>query len=55
MYVGGEDMSKRQTNANDPKIPSARSVNPLGKSPDDAHAGDVLSQGNQAAKKENTK
>ncbi|MBU9713127.1 hypothetical protein [Evansella tamaricis] len=37
------------------KVPGDRSVNPLGKSPDDMHAGEVVSQGQEAAKKSNTK
>ena len=31
------------------------SVNPLGKAPDDKFAGEVISQGNEKAKKDNTK
>ncbi|UTR10602.1 hypothetical protein MM300_22515 [Evansella sp. LMS18] len=46
---------QRGHRSNDPAIPGTRSVNPLGKSPDDKHAGEVISQGNEAAKKDNTK
>ncbi|ADU30609.1 hypothetical protein [Evansella cellulosilytica] len=38
-----------------PDIPAAQSVNPLGKSPDDARAGEIISEGHEKAKKSNTK
>ncbi|UCZ54925.1 hypothetical protein LGQ02_09340 [Bacillus shivajii] len=48
----GKQKASRSQN---PKVPGARSANPLGNSPDDKHAGEVLSSGAQAAKKNNTK
>ncbi|SDZ63251.1 hypothetical protein SAMN05421736_12312 [Evansella caseinilytica] len=46
---------QRGHDSRDPKIPGARSVNPLGNSPDDPQPGNVFSRGNEKAKKENTK
>ncbi|WP_142302869.1 small, acid-soluble spore protein L [Bacillus sp. FJAT-45350] len=49
-------MSKRQGKQNkNPQVPGAQSVNPLGNSPDNEFAGEVYSQGEEAAKKKNTK
>ncbi|MFA9556997.1 hypothetical protein ACERII_06825 [Evansella sp. AB-rgal1] len=45
----------RSTSSQNPAVPAARSVNPLGQSPDDKDAGEVISQGHEAAKKKNTK
>ncbi|MDG5787257.1 hypothetical protein QA612_07105 [Evansella sp. AB-P1] len=46
---------QRSVSSQNPKVPGARSVNPLGNAPDDKDAGEVLSQGAEAAKKKNTK
>ncbi|MDQ0254662.1 hypothetical protein J2S74_002041 [Evansella vedderi] len=48
----GKQRGHRSRNAN---VPGAQSVNPLGNSPDDPKAGEVLSELAQKAKKENTK
>ncbi|MBU9722087.1 MULTISPECIES: small, acid-soluble spore protein L [Bacillaceae] len=46
---------QRSTRSQNSKVPGARSVNPMGQSPGEEHAGEVYSQGQESAKKSNTK